>query len=509
LGFIKTDGTSSCEINWGEFEQLLFGPEDPDVTNQALEGFRAFLETLGAIQIAPRLRAKFYLSDVIQKTLVEAWRDLEHIQAADASTRRRWLSRMLENNLREAIGRWREKQGDTHREQSLEAAAAESSSRLKYWVADEDILPEERVVRQDETLRAADALSQLNPRQREALILQKYHGWKLEEIAEHLGCTTGTVAVLHARGLKALRKLLREMKPPPAPAPEKLARLRDYEILEELGRGGMGVVYKARHISLDQVVALKLPRAGSGTSQDILDRFQWEARVLARLQHPNIVQIYDIGTHEGLMLSTGELRPVTYLSLEFVQGGSLAAKLKAEGPQDNRAAAVTVAKLALAVQYAHEQGVVHRNLNPSNVLLTPVGEPKIADFDLAKMMGSPKEDVISTAEGAIVGTPTFMSPEQAAGRVKEIGPATDIYNLGAILYALLTGRPPFRGETFLETLSQLATQSAVPPSTHNSAVDRELDAICLKCLEKEPTNRYGTAAQLADDLDRWLAGQPT
>jgi RNA polymerase sigma-70 factor, ECF subfamily len=187
-------------------------PGHPDATNQALEEFRAYLETLTFIQIDPALRGKFELSDVIQNTLLEAYRDLERIQALDADGRKRWLRRMLVNNLLEEIDRWRAGRRDARLEQPLEAAAAESSCRLQNWLAVDDTTPSEGMVRQEEALRLLEALSKLDPRQREALILQKYHGWKLEQIAEHLGCTTGAVAGLHARGLKELRKHLPDME---------------------------------------------------------------------------------------------------------------------------------------------------------------------------------------------------------------------------------------------------------------------------------------------------------
>jgi RNA polymerase sigma-70 factor (ECF subfamily) len=187
-------------------------PGHPDATNQALAEFRAYLETLTFIQIDPRLRGKFNLSDVIQNTLLEAYRDLERIQAFDAAARKRWLRRMLVNNLLEEIDRWRAKQRDPRREQPLEAAAAESSCRLQNWLAVEDTTPSKRLAQQEEALRLLEALSKLKPRQREALILQKYHGWKLSQIAEHLGCTPGAVAGLHARALKELRKHLPDME---------------------------------------------------------------------------------------------------------------------------------------------------------------------------------------------------------------------------------------------------------------------------------------------------------
>jgi RNA polymerase sigma-70 factor (ECF subfamily) len=187
-------------------------PVHPDATNQALEEFRAYLETLTLLQIDPRLRSKFSMSDIVQNTLVEAWRDLGRIQALDAGDRKRWLRRMLLNNLLQEIDRWRAQRRDPRLEQPLEAAAADSSCRVRNWLAVEDTTPSERMMQQEEALRLLEALSKLDPRQREALILQKYHGLKLEQIAEHLGCTIGVVAGLHARGLKELRKLLPDME---------------------------------------------------------------------------------------------------------------------------------------------------------------------------------------------------------------------------------------------------------------------------------------------------------
>jgi len=299
----------------------------------------------------------------------------------------------------------------------------------------------------------------------------------------------------------------------PAPltqVPEHPSRIGDYDILEVIGMGGMGVVYKARDRRLDRVVALKVLPFGtmdqvrrlllSGAAsieQQQLARFQTEARAVARLQHPNIVQIYDIGEHEG--------RP--YVALEFISAGSLADKLREELPA-LRAAADIVAKLARAVHHAHGQGVLHRDLKPSNVLLTPDGQPKIADFGLAKLQEVPKQDPAASQEGMILGTPSYMAPEQAAGDIKAIGPATDIYGLGAILYESLTGRPPFRGASPFETLSQLAAGRIVSPVALNPAIDIDLSAICLKCLERDPQKRYPSAKELAEDLERWLTDQP-
>jgi serine/threonine protein kinase len=284
----------------------------------------------------------------------------------------------------------------------------------------------------------------------------------------------------------------------PAPAPELPKRIGVYEVIEPIGSGGMGVVYKARHVELDRMVALKVLRAGPNPAPEQLARFKKEARAVARLDHPNIVKIYDVGEYEEF----------TYLALEYVGGGNLAGKPRAEAPERVRAAVTTVAALAWAVQHAHKQGIVHRDLKPSNILLTEDGQPKITDFGLVKVMDPAGGDADTTAHGTIAGTPAYMPPEQAAGNVAATGPAADIYGLGAILYALLTGEPPFKGQTAFETLSQLATQPPKPPSTLNARVDPSLDSICLKCLEKDPQNRYTSARTLAEDLEHWLAGKP-
>jgi serine/threonine protein kinase len=274
----------------------------------------------------------------------------------------------------------------------------------------------------------------------------------------------------------------------------------NYDIIEPLGQGGMGVVYKAFDQRLQRVVALKvlLLFASGLAPKEHLARFRLEALAVAKLQEPHIVQIYDIGEDEGY----------PYIVLEYVAGGTLAEKLRTEGPMIPRAAAETVAKLARAVHHAHTQGVLHRDLKPSNVLLTPDGQPKVADFGLAKIQELPKEDAPLTLSGMIVGTPSYMAPEQAASELEAIGPAADIYSLGAMLYELLTGRPPFQGKSVMGTLSQIATGQVVAPHTLKPAVGLELSAICLKCLEKEPRKRYNSAKELAEDLERWLAGQP-
>jgi serine/threonine-protein kinase len=256
----------------------------------------------------------------------------------------------------------------------------------------------------------------------------------------------------------------------------------------------MGVVYRARQIHLDRVVALKMIRDGGLAGPEEERRFRAEAAAVARLQHPHVVQVYEVGEFEG--------RP--FFSLEYVDGGSLAERVRGT-PQPPRAAAQTVATLARAAHAAHERGIVHRDLKPANVLLTADGSPKITDFGLAKRLGSASAH---TQSGAILGTPSYMAPEQAEGRSRVIGPPADIYALGAILYELLTGRPPFLGTTVLDTLQQAIGQEPVPPRRLQPTVPRDLETICLKCLQKEPRKRYATAGALAEDLRRYLAGEP-
>jgi serine/threonine protein kinase/lipoprotein NlpI len=273
----------------------------------------------------------------------------------------------------------------------------------------------------------------------------------------------------------------------------ELPEVDGYEILAEIGHGGMGVVYKAHQHRLSRFVALKMIRAGSLAKPEDLARFRIEAEAVAKQRHPNIIQIFDIGEVGGL----------PFVALELLEGGSLDTFL-AGTPQPGDASAKLSATLARAIHAAHQAGIIHRDLKPSNVMFGSDGTPKITDFGLAKRL----EEEGYTETGQVLGSPSYIPPEQAQGRAKEVGPAADVYALGAILYEMLTGRPPFKGTTPVETVMQVLNEDPVPPSHLQSLVPRDLETICLKCLAKEPHKRYASALALAEDLDRYLSDRP-
>ena len=278
----------------------------------------------------------------------------------------------------------------------------------------------------------------------------------------------------------------------------------DYELFEELGRGGMGVVYRARQKSLDRVVALKIVLAGSAATRADLARFRGEAEAAAQLNHPHIVPVYEVGQHNEL----------PYFTMRYVRGTTLAERL-ASGPLPGREAAQLLAPVARAIAKAHQKGVLHRDLKPSNILIDAEGRPYVSDFGLAKRLVPDSVDDERTRAfgprtqtGAILGTPGYMSPEQAAGSRGTIGVTTDIYSLGAILYALLTGRPPFQAASPVDTVLMILEQDPISPQLLNPSVDRDLEMVALKCLQKPTELRYATADELAADLEAYLADEP-
>lgn len=306
----------------------------------------------------------------------------------------------------------------------------------------------------------------------------EYEGLPIEEYSAP---ATGVAAVA---AIRSTTKFTSSNKP----------TIPGYEVLRELGRGGMGVVYQAHHLKLNRMVALKMVLPGAYPQPEELVRFLGEAQSAARLQHPNIVQIYEVGKLDD--------RP--FFTMEYVEGSSLAQKFGST-PVRPRQAAEMVHVLALAIQFAHQQGIVHRDLKPANILLTADGTLKITDFGLAKHIEAGSG---LTQTGAIMGTPSYMAPEQAAGLTAEIGPLADVYALGAILYDLLTGRPPFRADTPINTILQVRYEEPVSLIRLQPRIPRDLETICLKCLQKIPRKRYSSAVDLADDLQRYLAGEP-
>ncbi len=280
---------------------------------------------------------------------------------------------------------------------------------------------------------------------------------------------------------------------PQAALPKKVG---DYKILGLLGRGGMGVVYHAEHRKLGREVALKMILAGGHASPEQLQRFILEAQAVAHLQHNNIVQIFEVSEEDG----------VPFFSLEYVDGQPLDVQLKNQLPEAIEAAKL-METLARAMQYAHDHGIIHRDLKPANVLVSKNGVPKVTDFGLAKKLED-ADDSSSTRTGTILGTPSYMSPEQARGEVRELGPATDQYSLGAMLYELLTGKPPFLGSKPLETILQVVKEEPIPPRQLRPKCPADLETICLKALQKIPVSRYGSCTEFADDLKRFIAGEP-
>src|SRR5216117_2655301 len=283
------------------------------------------------------------------------------------------------------------------------------------------------------------------------------------------------------------------IKKVPRPA-KTLANFGDYELLEEIGRGGQGVVYRARQKSLNRTVALKVIGLGHWATEAHLKRFRREAESAASLEHPGIVPIHEVGERDGSC----------YFSMKFIEGGQLDEVVRRE-PMPIRRAVELIAKLARTVHYAHEHGILHRDIKPGNILLDAKGEPHLTDFGLARLIES-ESSVTHTLD--VLGTPSYMAPEQAIGNNAAVSSVTDVYGLGAVLYQLLTGQPPFAGGTTYETIKLLLDSDPKPPRLLNPKIDSDLSTICLKCLEKDPKRRYPSALDLAEDLERWLKYEP-
>src|SRR5881409_1954214 len=277
-------------------------------------------------------------------------------------------------------------------------------------------------------------------------------------------------------------------------AAELLGELGDYELLEEIGRGGQGVVFRARQKSLNRIVALKVIGLGQWASKAHLKRFRREAEAAASLEHPGIVPIHEVGERDGSC----------YFSMQFIEGGQLDEVVRRE-PMAIRRAVELIAKVARTVHYAHEHGILHRDIKPGNILLDQKGEPHLTDFGLARLLET-ESTVTRTME--VMGTPSYMAPEQALGENAAVSSATDVYGLGAVLYQLLTGQPPFAGGTTYETIKLLLDTELRQPRLLNPKIDRDLSTICLKCLEKDPKRRYSSALALAEDLERWQKHEP-
>lgn len=351
--------------------------------------------------------------------------------------------------------------------------------------------PEDPAAQSDQQLAALLAHMSDRAQRGEAVdIEQECRAWP--DLAGELRQLWAMVVVADAAGSLAAQETSETRHEPWSEVFETPGGLGDYELLEEIGRGGMGVVYRARQVNLNRQLAVKMILHGPLASTGDRERFLAEAQAAARLDHPGIVPVYQVGETGGRL----------YFSMKYIEGPTLADLLRT-GPLPPRKAARLLAKVSRAIDYAHQRGVLHRDLKPSNILIDADGEPHVSDFGLAKQMTDPHS---ITQSGAVVGTPAYMSPEQAAGGL--VGPASDVYSLGAILYHMLTGEPPFQAASPVDTVMKVIEQDPLPPRQINRNVDRDLEIVAVHCLQKPPDLRYATAAELAADLEAYLNHEP-
>ncbi|MEM8678111.1 MAG: serine/threonine-protein kinase [Planctomycetota bacterium] len=347
--------------------------------------------------------------------------------------------------------------------------------------------------------RLANLLSELSEQASDGSMID-FHQVRREhpDLADEVQHLLGAVMVADAVGTQVKHEpsatLDTDSRELPANALQLPSMFGDYELLEELGRGGMGIVYRAHQKSLNREVAVKMLLRGQLASEADEARFRVEAESAARLQHPGIVPVYEVGKCDGRL----------FFSMQYVPGITLAKKL-ADGPLDPRESAKIVGQVARAIDFAHGLGVLHRDLKPSNILIDKSGDAHVMDFGLAQRVSDGES---LTRTGAVLGTPTYMSPEQAAGRRGQLGPPSDVYSLGSVLYHTLAGRPPFQAASPVDVVLLVLEQEPLPPRVFNAKVDRDLGMIALRCLQKPPDLRYETAAALADDLDAYLADEP-
>lgn len=314
------------------------------------------------------------------------------------------------------------------------------------------------------------------------------------QFAHELRYLWGTVLVTEAIGSRSNWQEIATNSDTSVWPPQLPFRMGDYQLLEHVGQGGMGIVFRAKQISLGREVAIKMIQRNRLNSPEDHQRFLAEAEATARLEHPGIVQVYEAGEFEG----------TPYFSMQFIRGETLAQRLQ-NGPLPQRQAALLMAAVSRAIDYAHKQGILHRDIKPSNIILDEGGTVRVTDFGLAKFCGT--NDHL-TRTGAILGTPSYMSPEQASGRSSQLGPTSDVYSLGTVLYHLLTGRPPIVADSPLELALKVLEQEPVPPRVLEPKIDRDLEMVVVRCLQKPPDLRYATAAELADDLEAFLRDEP-